>query len=138
VKTNANREIIVPTIPSDLNEEWETVKENTSGEIPIIPSDLNIEWETVKENASGEIPIIPSDLNEEWETVKENANKVSGIESSILQHTFRQSLFDHTIMNNLNNNLYDKITCGVKFSTTMKTLTGGDVYPKKITSIFLH
>jgi hypothetical protein len=57
----------IPTIPSDLNANWE--KENASREIPTIPSDLNEEWETVKENAGREISTIPSDLNEEWDVL---------------------------------------------------------------------
>jgi hypothetical protein len=69
IKTNANKvpgvELSIPTIPSDLNEEWERVKANASRKIPNIPSDLNSNWEIVKTNANREIivPTIPSDLN---------------------------------------------------------------------------
>jgi hypothetical protein len=75
----------IPIIPSDLNEEWETVKENASRKIPNIPSELNSNWETVKANANREIivPTIPSDLNADWETVKANANKIPVIEDNI-------------------------------------------------------
>jgi hypothetical protein len=56
LQTNVNKipgiESSIPTIPSDLNEEWETVKENANREIPTIPSDLNTKWEIVKANAS--------------------------------------------------------------------------------------
>jgi hypothetical protein len=44
--------------------------------------------------------------------------------------TFRQSIINHTLINNPQINLYDKITSGEKFSTTMKTLVGNDIFPK--------
>jgi hypothetical protein len=34
--------------------------------------------------------------------------------------TFRQSIIDHTTMNNPNGNLFQTITSGEKYSTTMK------------------
>jgi vacuolar-type H+-ATPase subunit I/STV1 len=49
----------------------EKTMEEIKSTIPTIPSDLNSKWETVKADASREIPTIPSDLNEEWETLKE-------------------------------------------------------------------
>jgi hypothetical protein len=44
--------------------------------------------------------------------------------------TFRQSLIDHTTMNNPNGNLFQTITSGQKYFTTMKTLVGDDIFPK--------
>jgi hypothetical protein len=43
---------------------------------------------------------------------------------------FRQSVIDHTSMNNLNVNLFQTITTGKKFSTTIKTLVDENVFPK--------
>jgi hypothetical protein len=44
--------------------------------------------------------------------------------------TFPQSLIDNTTMNNPNNNLFQTIANGEKFSTTIKTLVGDNIFPK--------
>jgi hypothetical protein len=129
----------IPTIPSDLNEEWETVKENASREIPTIPPDLNAKWETVKANANkvpgieSSIPTIPSDLNTKWETVKANANKVLEVESKLVKleaASFCQSIIENTITNCPWINLQAKITAGEKYFSPIKTSAGNDIYPK--------
>jgi hypothetical protein len=138
-KTIEEVKTTIPTIPSDLNSKWETVKTNTSREIPTIPSDLNSKWETVKADASREIPTIPSDLNEEWETIKTNADKVPGIESKVVNLqaiSFHQSLIDNAIMASPYGNLYDKITDGQKYPITIKTIVDGTIYPRTTNTIF--
>jgi hypothetical protein len=50
--------------------------------------------------------------------------------------TFCQSLIDHTTMNNPNSNLYQTITNGQKYSTTMKTLVCDDISPKTTNTLF--
>jgi hypothetical protein len=44
--------------------------------------------------------------------------------------TFRQSIIDHTLINNPNGNLFQIITSGQKYSTTIKTSVGENIYPK--------
>jgi hypothetical protein len=51
--------------------------------------------------------------------------------------TFRQSIIDHTLISNPQINLYDKITNGEKYATTMKTLVGNDIFPKTTNTMFI-
>jgi hypothetical protein len=51
-------------------------------------------------------------------------------QTNINKTTFLQSLIDNATMNNPQVNLYDKITNGEKYATTMKTLVGNDIFPK--------
>jgi hypothetical protein len=44
--------------------------------------------------------------------------------------TFRQSIIDHTTMNNPYNTLKETITSNEKYSTTMKTLVDENIFPK--------
>jgi hypothetical protein len=44
--------------------------------------------------------------------------------------TFRQSIIDYTLINNPNGNLFQTITSNEKFSTTIKTTVGENVFPK--------
>jgi hypothetical protein len=44
--------------------------------------------------------------------------------------SFRQSIIDHTSINTPYNSLKETITTGQKFSTTIKTIFGGSVFPK--------
>jgi hypothetical protein len=103
LQTNVNK------IPSDLNEEWETVKANAD-KVPGIESS---------------IPTIPSDLNEEWETVKTNASNPT---TSI----FYQSIIDYITTNNPNGNLFETITNNTSFPTTIKTTISDDpiIFPR--------
>jgi hypothetical protein len=149
LQTNTNKilgiESSIPTIPSDLNEEWDTVKENANkvpeieSSIPTIPSDLNTKWDTVKINANkvpeieSSIPTIPSDLNSKSETVKANANKVPGIESKLIKFQagfFCQTIIENAIINSPWINLFDKIKDGTKFATIIKSSIGEGIYPK--------
>jgi hypothetical protein len=44
--------------------------------------------------------------------------------------TFRQSIIDHTYINSPFNTLKETIRSSKKYSTTMKTLVGNDIFPK--------
>jgi hypothetical protein len=44
--------------------------------------------------------------------------------------TFRQSTIDHTLINNPQINLYDKITNSENYATILKTLVCNDIFPK--------
>jgi hypothetical protein len=62
VKTNANKVFEIPTIPSDLNEEWETVKSNAN-KVPGIEYDIdNIKSTLQTQSGSGSRSGSGSDL----------------------------------------------------------------------------
>jgi hypothetical protein len=46
--------------------------------------------------------------------------------------TFRQSIIDHTSINSQFNTLKETIINGEKFSTTMKTIVGDNLFSKKL------
>jgi hypothetical protein len=50
--------------------------------------------------------------------------------------TFFQSIIDHTIINSPNGNLFQTITSNEKYSTTMKTLVGDDIFPKTTNTFY--
>jgi hypothetical protein len=51
--------------------------------------------------------------------------------------TFRQSIIDHTSINSPFNTLKETIINNQKYSTTMKTVVGEDIYPKLHTHYLL-